>query len=105
MNTILETTACSVVTSYLVSLYKLALPSAPSWALVLCALFAGLVSAALVTMAGTEPITQQTIATTILQGIGAAAIAAGLTRTDQAAEEKRAEAKLDAKLSDGPARY
>lgn len=89
MNQIVETSAASVLTSYLVSLFKLAWPTVPSWALVIAALASGLASALLISLAGGEALTTPVIATNVLQGIGAAAIAAGLTRTDQAAQGKR----------------
>lgn len=92
MDPILGTGAAAVVAGYLVAFYKLGAPGAPSWALVLVALLGGVGSAALVGLAEGVVLTQQTLAQIGLQGIGAAAIAAGLTRTDAAGEARRDDA-------------
>lgn len=92
MDAIIETGAAATVANILVNLFKLALPGAPSWALVSVAIAAGVLSSGLLTMAGTEPWSQQVVAQTIIQGIIASAAAAGVSRTNTVAEAKRAEA-------------
>jgi len=90
VNPVLQTTSASVPTSYIVSFFKLAVPTANSAAIVVVAVLAGLASSVLVTMmTGGIAATQAGIATVIVQGIFAAAVAAGVTRTDQAGENKR----------------
>ena len=99
---VLQTTSASVPTSYIVSFFKMAVPKAGSASLVIVAVLAGLATSALVTMMTTGiAFTQAGIAGVIVQGIFAAAVAAGVTRTDQAGEDKRDAAKAPQALAKG----
>jgi len=99
---VLQTTSASVPTSYIVSFFKMAVPKAGSASLVIVAVLAGLATSALVTMMTTGiAFTQAGIAGVIVQGIFAAAVAAGVTRTDQAGEDKRDAAKAPQALGKG----
>ena len=99
---VLQTTSASVPTSYIVSFFKMAVPKAGSASLVIVAVLAGLATSALVTMMTTGiAFTQAGIAGVIVQGIFAAAVAAGVTRTDQAGEDKRDAAKTPQALAKG----
>lgn len=89
MDPIVEAGAAAMVAGYLVAFAKLALPRIASWVLVVASLAAGISSAFLFALAAGVAMAPQTGAETIIQGIIAAAIAAGLTRTDNAAEAKR----------------
>lgn len=89
MDPIVEAGAAAMVAGYLVALYKHANPATASWMLVVVALFAGVLSAFLIALAGGVELVAQTAAQTTIQGIIAAAVAAGLTRTDSSAEAKR----------------
>lgn len=89
MDPIVEAGAAAMIAGYLVAFYKLANPATAAWALVVVALTAGVASAFLIALAGGLVLNTQTGAETAIQGIVAAAIAAGLTRTDNAAEARR----------------
>lgn len=78
-----------MLAGYLVAFAKLGMPNISSALLVIVALAAGIASSALIALAGGVSLDLQTSANTAIQGIVAAAIAAGLTRTDNAAEAKR----------------
>lgn len=74
----------------LVALFKKGIPSAPSKAIAGVAFLSGQLAALLVTMANTGLATnQKVIATMIITGIIAAAGGAGISRTDQSAENDR----------------
>lgn len=93
MEVIVGISGASTVAMLLVSLFKLGMPTAPSKAIAGIAFLAGQLSSILVTMAGTGLATdQKTLATTIISGVLAAAAAAGISRTDQSAENSRVEA-------------
>lgn len=70
-------------------------PTMPSWALVMLALFAGLSTTFLVSLAGGEVLTTQTAATNILQGLFAAATAAGVDRGNVTADRTRVVAQME----------
>ena len=89
MDPIVEAGAAAMIAGYLVALYKHAQPSTASWSLVVVAIIAGIASAFLIALASGLILNAQTGAQTAIQGIIAAAVAAGLTRTDAAAEAKR----------------
>lgn len=89
MEPIVEAGAAAMVAGYLVAFVKLANPRIQSWVLVVAALIAGIASAFLIALSSGVVLDMQTGAETIIQGIVSAAIAAGLTRTDNAAEAKR----------------
>ena len=89
MDPIVEAGAAAMIAGYLVAFAKLGMPNISSAVLVIVALAAGVASSFLIALAGGLDLTTQTGAETTIQGIIAAAIAAGLTRTDNAAEEKR----------------
>lgn len=100
MDSIVEIGSAATVAALVVALFKLAWPTSPSWALVLAAVVGGIGSSFLVAAAGGEAVWGlQAIAGTALQGIFAAAAAAGVTRTDARANVVRADAQRDALVS------
>ena|SRR5688572_8321248 len=93
MEVIVGISGASTVAMLLTALFKLGVPTAPSKAIAGVALLAGELAAILVTMASTGLATdQKTIAVTVITGVLAAAAAAGISRTDQSAENHRVEA-------------
>jgi hypothetical protein len=105
MHPIVEISSIATVTALFVALFKLALPTSPSWGLVIAALVAGVVASFLVSAAGgVASWGLQTIATAVLQGFLAAAAAAGVTRTDERANVVRKGARVRA-ASGGPTRH
>jgi hypothetical protein len=90
LSAIVEATSAATLTGYLVSFFKLARPTASSGLIVAAAMLSGLISSTLVTAArGGLALDQKTIAVLVISGLAAAAVAAGLNRTDQTAEAKR----------------
>lgn len=90
MDVIVGISGASTVAMLLVSLFKLGVPTAPSAAIAGIAFLAGQISALLVTMASTGLSTdQKVLATMVITGILSAAAAAGISRTDQSAENSR----------------
>lgn len=80
----------TTVAAYLVAFFKISFPSAPSWQVVSASLLSGILAALLIQMAGDGiRVTQKVIAGVLLVGIGAAAAAAGINRTNQTADKKR----------------
>lgn len=74
----------------LVSLFKLGVPTAPSKAIAAIAFLAGQLASLLVTMASTGlQVDQKVIGNLIITGVIASAAAAGISRTDQSAENSR----------------
>lgn len=94
MDPIVEAGAAAMIAGYLVAFAKLAQPNIAAWLLVVTSLAAGISSSFLIALAGGLMLTTQTGAETVIQGIIAAAIAAGLTRTDNAAEAKRPDGEV-----------
>jgi formate-dependent nitrite reductase membrane component NrfD len=92
MDSIIAASSAALVTGYLVELVKLAIPDVPPWLVVVVSLAAGILSAFLIATASGAPLDAAGIATRILEGIAAAAAAAGLTRTMQRADTARMEA-------------
>ena len=81
--------ACSVA-MLLVALFKKGVPTAPSKAIAGIAFLSGQVAAVLVTMANEGlAANQKTIAVMVITGVIAAAGGAGISRTDQSAENDR----------------
>jgi hypothetical protein len=106
MNPIVETTSAATLAALGVALFKMAWATAPSWALVTAALLIGVSASFLVSAAGGDVWTQPVIATTIMQGLFAAAGAAGVSRTDERANIVRTNAQMEARrtgLADEPA--
>jgi hypothetical protein len=95
MDLIVGSAAAALICGYFVAGYKLSFPAAPSWTLMIAALLSGIASAFLIFFGDGGALTTQTAAQTITQGIAAAAAAAGLTRTDEAGENKRFDAKQE----------
>lgn len=90
METIIGIGGASSLAMLLVALFKKGYPSAPSKLIAFISLLAGEASAILVAMAGEGLATsQKVLATTAITGIMAAAAAAGISRTDQSAENDR----------------
>lgn len=97
MEIIVGITGATTVASLLVALFKLGVPSASSAFIAAMAFVAGQLSAVLVTMASTGLAKdQKTIATVLITGVLCAAAAAGISRTDNAAEAKRTGADVQA---------
>lgn len=83
-------TGATTVTSYLVALFKMAQPAASSALIVLVAILVGQLCAVAVTAAGEGlSFTQKGVSTVFIMGILATAAAAGVSKTDKSAEEKR----------------
>lgn len=81
---IIEGVAGATTTGYLVGFFKKAFPTASSASIVAVAIVAGLFSAIVVSMVnGGIPLTQPGIGTILLQGIGAAALSAGVQVTNK----------------------
>lgn len=90
MEVIVGISGASTVAMLLVALFKLGVPTAPSKAIAAVAFLAGQVASLLVTMASTGvAMDQKVIATQIITGIISSASAAGISRTDQSAENSR----------------
>jgi ABC-type uncharacterized transport system permease subunit len=97
MEVIIGISGATTAASLLVALFKLGVPSASSALIALVAFLAGQASAVLVTAAqGGLATEQKVIASILLTGIMAAAAAAGISRTDNAAEAKRIGADVQA---------
>lgn len=97
MEVIIGISGATTAASLLVALFKLGVPSASSALIALVAFLAGQASAVLVTAAqGGLAVRQTVIASVLLTGIMAAAAAAGISRTDNAAEAKRTGADVQA---------
>ncbi len=93
MESVIAASSAALVTGYLVELAKLAVPDIEPWLVVLVSLSAGILSAFLIATASGAPLDAAGIATRILEGVGAAAAAAGLTRTMQRADVARFDAQ------------
>jgi hypothetical protein len=90
-----DVAASATFAGLLVGLFKLGVPAARSWLLVVVAIAAGIASAFLLFVGQGGELTAQAIAQTVLVGITAAGTAAGVTRTDEAGENKRNEVKQE----------
>jgi hypothetical protein len=102
MNPIVETTSAATLAALGVALFKMAWATAPSWALVVAALLIGVSASFLVSAAGGDVWTQPLVATTIMQGLLAAATAAGgVSRTDERANLVRTNAQIEARRAGG----
>lgn len=86
---LLETAAVAPVASALINLFKLGWPAAPSWALMLISLVAGIGGAFVVSLAQGQLITTQLAAQDVLVGILVAVAASGLDRLSVVAQSKR----------------
>lgn len=89
MDFVLTLGTAATATSLLVAIFKFGYPAAPSWAVALVALLAGIGLSFLVALGQADVFTNATIAQSVLAGIFAAAAAAGVSQTNQAAEVKR----------------
>ena len=92
MESVIAASSAALVTGYLVELVKLAVPDVPPWLVVVASLSAGILSSFLIAVSMGAPLDAAGIATRILEGVGAAAAAAGLTRTMQRADIARLDA-------------
>lgn len=86
---LLETAAVTPVVSALVNLFKFGWPTAPSWALVLVSLLAGIGGAFVVSLAQGHILTAQLAAQDTIVGILVAVAASGLDRLSTAAQATR----------------
>lgn len=92
MEIIVGISGASTSAMLLVALFKLGFPNASSAVIAGAAFLAGQISSVLVAMASTGiSADQKIIATIAITGILASAAAAGISRTDQSAENKRIE--------------
>jgi len=89
VESVIAASSAALITGYLVELVKLAMPDIPPWLVVVVSLCAGIASAFLIAVSVGEALNAAGIATRILEGVGAAAAAAGLTRTMQRADTAR----------------
>jgi hypothetical protein len=88
-NVIIDASATATFTGLAVALFKSAWPAAPMWVLVLVSLACGIAIAFLVALAGNVVFVGPHIAQVVLVGLMAAAVAAGVARTDNAASKLR----------------
>lgn len=86
---LLETAAVTPVVSALVNLFKFGWPKAPSWALALVSLLAGIGGAFAVSLAEGHVLTTQLAAQDVVLGILVALAASGLDRVATAAQAGR----------------
>ena len=86
---LLETAAVTPVVTALVNLFKFAWPAAPSWALALVSLLAGVGGAFVVSLAEGHILTTQLAAQDVVLGILVAVAASGLDRLSTAAQATR----------------
>lgn len=93
MDFAIDTTAAATLCALLVALFKAAIPDARTWLLILVALASGIGAAFLVALASDVVLVRPVVAQTVISGILAAGAAAGVTRTDAAAEARRAQAR------------
>lgn len=93
MELLLETGTAVTAANIFVSLGKLGWPAMPSWALVLLALASGIGSTFLVSLGLGDVQTGPVIAANVLQGLFAAAGAAGVDRTNVSADQRSSEAQ------------
>lgn len=90
METIIGIGGASSLTMLLVALFKKGYPSAPSKLIAFVSFLSGQATAVLVAMAGEGLSTnQKVLSVTAITGIMAAAAGAGISRTDQSAENDR----------------
>lgn len=84
---LIATSAAALPTSYIVSMFKAAKPDASTASIIVVASLAGIACSVLIGLAlGTLlPLAAQSVAIVLLQGIGAAAAAAGVDRTANSA--------------------
>jgi hypothetical protein len=85
MDSLITVSSSAMVAGYLVEFVKMAFPNKPSWVSVLAAVLSGIMASFLISLAQDQTLTATTAARLILEGIAAAATAAGLTRTIAAA--------------------
>lgn len=86
---IVESIGAATLTGYLVGFFKKAFPNASDAHIVAVAILAGLLSATVVSMInGGIEMSQVAIATIIVQGIGAAFMAAGVQATNKPSVDK-----------------
>jgi hypothetical protein len=88
-NVVIDASATATFTGLAVALFKSAWPSAPTWVLVLVSLACGIGCAFLVALAADVVFIRPHIAQVVLIGLMAAAVAAGVARTDAAATRLR----------------
>lgn len=92
MDVIVGISGASTVAMLLVALFKLGVPTAPSKAIAGIAFLAGQLASLLVTMVSTGLMAnQKVVGSLIITGVIASASAAGISRTDQSAENRRVE--------------
>ena len=85
MDSLITVSSSAMVAGYLVEFVKLAFPNKPAWISVLAAVLSGIAASFLISLAQGQAMTTTLAARLILEGIAAAATAAGLTRTIAAA--------------------
>lgn len=90
---LLEPVAVTPIVSALVNLFKFGWPTAPSWALALVSLLAGVGGAFVVSLAQGHLLTTQIAAQDVIVGVLVAVAASGLDRLSTAAQAGRDAAK------------
>lgn len=86
---LLDTITVTPIASALINLFKLGWPSAPSWALALVSLIAGIGGAFVASLAQGQSLTTQLAAQDVIVGVLVAVAASGLDRLSVAAQSKR----------------
>lgn len=102
MDAIIDIAAVTTAAAALVNLLKFAYPAAPSWALAIVAIAAGIGLSLLAIVARGDALASQAIAQAIFAGIVAAVTAAGLDRQAITAAAKRQAARLEAGAVERP---
>lgn len=92
MESAVVVTSAAVLTGYVVEFFKLSVPNAKPWMSVLVAIMSGVTSALILAIATGSDLGPSSVATRIIEGIAAAAAAAGLTRTVAKAEQVKIDA-------------
>lgn len=92
MESVVTITSAAVLTGYVVEFVKMAAPNVRPWISVLVAVVAGIMSALIIAVSTGATMDAASIATRIVEGVAAAATAAGLTRTVARAEQTKIDA-------------
>jgi ABC-type uncharacterized transport system permease subunit len=92
VESVVVVTSAAVLCGYIVEFFKLSVPNAKPWMSVLVAIMSGVASAIILAIATGSDLGPSSVATRIIEGIAAAATAAGLTRTVAKAEQVKIDA-------------
>lgn len=89
MSTITAIGSAASLAGLIVALFKFGFPSLPSYGVMGISLCAGMGSSFLMSLANGDALTTQQAAQSVVLGFFAAATAAGISRADRSADEKR----------------